>query len=110
MSSSDNLKNGIPPTKVGFSVCYQWCFEKHSTYSNGDFLDIPQHLHRIVMWSRRAALEAQGFLRPAAVGLGLAGELITHAIASRGYGRRDIARFLSGVPLSAIPWREYTIN
>ena len=26
------------------------------------------------------------------------------------YGRQDIARFLSGVPLSAIPWREYTIN
>jgi hypothetical protein len=26
------------------------------------------------------------------------------------YGRQDIARFLSRVPLSAIPWREYTIN
>lgn len=26
------------------------------------------------------------------------------------YGRPDIARFLSGVPLQAIPWREYTIN
>lgn len=26
------------------------------------------------------------------------------------YGRQDIARFLSGVPLSAIPWREYTIS
>jgi hypothetical protein len=26
------------------------------------------------------------------------------------YGRQDIARFLSGVPLNAIPWREYTIN
>lgn len=26
------------------------------------------------------------------------------------YGRQDIARFLSGVPLSVIPWREYTIN
>lgn len=26
------------------------------------------------------------------------------------YGRQDIARFLSGVPLSEIPWREYTIN
>lgn len=26
------------------------------------------------------------------------------------YGRQDIARFLSGVPLQAIPWREYTIN
>jgi hypothetical protein len=26
------------------------------------------------------------------------------------YGRQDIARFLSGVPLQAIPWREYTIG
>jgi len=26
------------------------------------------------------------------------------------YGRSDIARFMSSVPLSAIPWREYTIN
>lgn len=26
------------------------------------------------------------------------------------YGRDDIARYLSGVPLQAIPWREYTIS
>lgn len=26
------------------------------------------------------------------------------------YGRPDIAKFMSGVPLYAIPWREYTIN
>jgi len=26
------------------------------------------------------------------------------------YGRQDIARFLSSVPLGAIPWREYTVN
>lgn len=26
------------------------------------------------------------------------------------FGRQDIARFLARVPLSAIPWREYTIN
>ena len=26
------------------------------------------------------------------------------------YGREDISRFLSRVPLRAIPWREYTIN
>lgn len=26
------------------------------------------------------------------------------------YGRPDIAKFLSGVPPSAIPWREYTVN
>jgi len=26
------------------------------------------------------------------------------------YGRPDIVRFLSNVPLNAIPWREYTIN
>jgi hypothetical protein len=26
------------------------------------------------------------------------------------FGRQDIARFMSSIPLSAIPWREYTIN
>lgn len=26
------------------------------------------------------------------------------------YGRQDIARFMSSVPLRAIPWKEYTIN
>jgi hypothetical protein len=26
------------------------------------------------------------------------------------YGRRDIANFLSQVPLQAIPWQEYTIG
>jgi len=26
------------------------------------------------------------------------------------YGRRDLARFMSSVPLRAIPWKEYTIN
>jgi hypothetical protein len=26
------------------------------------------------------------------------------------YGRTDIARFLSRVPLQAIPWREYSLN
>lgn len=26
------------------------------------------------------------------------------------YGRRDIANFLSGVPMHSIPWRNYTIN
>lgn len=26
------------------------------------------------------------------------------------YGRKDIARFLAGVPLNRIPWREYSIN
>lgn len=26
------------------------------------------------------------------------------------YGRRDIANFLSRVPLQAIPWKEYTIG
>lgn len=26
------------------------------------------------------------------------------------YGRRDIAKFMANVPLSAIPWQEYTLN
>ena len=26
------------------------------------------------------------------------------------YGRQDIARFMSRVPVHAIPWRQYTIN
>lgn len=26
------------------------------------------------------------------------------------YGRRDIADFMAGVPLEAIPWREYSVS
>ena len=26
------------------------------------------------------------------------------------YGRRDIARFMANVSLSAVPWKEYTVN
>lgn len=26
------------------------------------------------------------------------------------YGRRDISQFMATVPLSAIPWKEYTLN
>jgi hypothetical protein len=26
------------------------------------------------------------------------------------YGRRDIVNFLKNVPVSAIPWKEYTLN
>jgi hypothetical protein len=26
------------------------------------------------------------------------------------YGRRDISQFMASVPLSAIPWKEYTAN
>lgn len=26
------------------------------------------------------------------------------------YGRPDIARFMAGVPLDAVPWKEYTIG
>ena len=26
------------------------------------------------------------------------------------YGRQDISRFLANVPLSVIPWREYTVR
>ncbi len=26
------------------------------------------------------------------------------------YGRRDIVQFLASVPISAIPWRKYTLN
>ena len=26
------------------------------------------------------------------------------------FGRRDIVRFLANVPLSSIPWREYSLN
>lgn len=28
----------------------------------------------------------------------------------RYYGRKDIAQFMSRVPLQAIPWKKYTIN
>jgi len=26
------------------------------------------------------------------------------------YGRKDIARFMANVPITAIPWKEYTID
>lgn len=26
------------------------------------------------------------------------------------YGRRDISRFMAGVPLRRVPWREYTLS
>lgn len=26
------------------------------------------------------------------------------------YGRKDIARFLANIPVSAIPWKKYTFN
>ncbi|OJW27626.1 MAG: hypothetical protein BGO49_23035 [Planctomycetales bacterium 71-10] len=26
------------------------------------------------------------------------------------YGRRDISRFMAGVPLRCVPWREYTLS
>lgn len=26
------------------------------------------------------------------------------------FGRQDIARFLAGVPVNAIPWKRYTVN
>jgi hypothetical protein len=26
------------------------------------------------------------------------------------YGRQDIAKFMAGVPLHAVPWKEYTVN
>jgi hypothetical protein len=28
----------------------------------------------------------------------------------RYYGRKDIARYMADVPVSAVPWREYTIS
>jgi hypothetical protein len=33
-----------------------------------------------------------------------------HRGAATYFGRPDIARFLSRIPVSAIPWREYTLN
>lgn len=40
--------------------------------------------------------------------------LVLMAQDSRGtptyYGRRDIADFMANVPLSSIPWREYTVS
>lgn len=42
------------------------------------------------------------------------GPVVLMAQDSRGvptyYGRRDIVNFLKNVPLSAIPWKEYTFN
>jgi len=65
---------------------------------------------RHVVANNSAAAEAIRSFQPAFPGM----PVVLMAQDSRGtptyYGRRDIARFLSKVPLSAIPWRKFTLN
>lgn len=67
-------------------------------------------VERHVVNDRARAAETIGSLRPAFAGL----PVILMAQDARGrptfYGRQDIARFLARVPVSAIPWREYTLT
>lgn len=62
-----------------------------------------------VVQSRTAASEAIAGLTPV---FGVPVVLMAHDGRGRQtfYGRPDIARFMSDVPLNAIPWREYTIT
>lgn len=48
--------------------------------------------------------------QPAFPGLPVVLMAQNHRGAATYFGRPDIARFLSRVPVSAIPWREYTLN
>jgi hypothetical protein len=63
-----------------------------------------------VVDDRRRATEAIGSFQPVFPGL----PVVLVAQDARGrptyHGRQDIARFLARVPLSAIPWREYTLT
>lgn len=67
---------------------------------------VRQHVVRSRHEADRAIIEFQ----PAFGGL----PVVLMAQDSRGtptyYGRPDIARFLSQVPLNAIPWREYSLR
>ena len=65
---------------------------------------------RHVIDNHLEAKEAIGSFRPAFPGM----PVVLMAQDQRGrptyYGRRDISRFLSRVPIQAIPWREYTLH
>lgn len=65
---------------------------------------------RHVLDNKMEADEAIMAFRPAFPGI----PLILMAQDSSGvptyYGRPDIARFMAGVPLSAVPWKKYTIG
>jgi hypothetical protein len=65
---------------------------------------------RHVVDNSREASRAIHSFRPVFPGL----PIVLMAQDSRGvptyYGRQDVARFLANVPMSAIPWKEYTIG
>ncbi|HEX5736121.1 MAG TPA: hypothetical protein VF131_25055 [Blastocatellia bacterium] len=65
---------------------------------------------RHVLDSTSAANEAIRSFYPAFGGV----PVVLMAQDSRGvpsyYGRRDIVNFLANVPLSAIPWKQYSLN
>jgi len=67
-------------------------------------------VQRNVIDDRSAAAEAIASFCPVFPGM----PVVLMAQDGRGrptyYGRPDISRFLAGVPMEAIPWREYTLN
>ncbi|MCG8508305.1 MAG: hypothetical protein MI741_03670 [Rhodospirillales bacterium] len=65
---------------------------------------------RHIVANRSQAQQAINSFQPAFPGL----PVILMAQDGRGqptyFGRKDIARFLSHIPMQAIPWREYTVH
>ena len=67
-------------------------------------------VQRHIIDNRVTAADAIASFQPVFAGMPVV--LMTQDGAGRPayFGREDIARFLAGVPMRAIPWREYTLN
>jgi hypothetical protein len=63
-----------------------------------------------VLQSTEQATKTSLALRRAFPGLPVVLMAQDHAGRATFFGRQDITRFLAGVPLHAIPWRQYTLN
>ena len=60
--------------------------------------------------NRAEASKASKALAPAFPGVPVVLMAQDHQGLPTCYGRRDISRFMANVPLTAIPWREYTVQ
>lgn len=63
-----------------------------------------------VLDDRAQANRTVGSFQPAFPGLPVVLMAQDRHVRPTYYGRQDIARFLSDVPMQAIPWREYSVN
>lgn len=63
-----------------------------------------------VIDSSRSAGDAIAAFRPCFPGLPIVLMAQNHRGTPTYYGRPDISKFLASVPLSAIPWKKYTVS